>query len=350
MRTTSAEAYKAIVESKYITKARRQVVDWLYMKGDCTGEELDGYAGTSAHKRLSELETMGVVAAMGFKTNTTTGHKAILWGLTGKAPNADQLPGVPVFKRPVPRAKLLLEVNNLGATLLKVQHALKDMVNMVDYAVAAKCNGGISPSCPTVNTARALLGMEVPNAPANVALGAAKVPISWHYAGGPNECKHGYAEGIPCPHCPKPAPVKSESRVAACYRKGTEDWAAEYDMLLPDGITCDGCAHFGRCTALFRCGSKNTKCDFYPSRYRALPKVEEYKQCFFTVPGVAVPSAYFITLKALKESAVYKANAHTGNVRIWEGTHELPIPVEEEEVGNNGEPMPKEINEDQGER
>lgn len=25
--------------------------------------------------------------------------------------------------------------------------------------------------------------------------------ISWHSAGGPNECEHGYAAGIPCPHC-----------------------------------------------------------------------------------------------------------------------------------------------------
>lgn len=25
--------------------------------------------------------------------------------------------------------------------------------------------------------------------------------ISWHSAGGPNECKHGYAAGIPCPDC-----------------------------------------------------------------------------------------------------------------------------------------------------
>lgn len=26
-------------------------------------------------------------------------------------------------------------------------------------------------------------------------------PVPWEQAGGPNECKHGYAQGIPCPHC-----------------------------------------------------------------------------------------------------------------------------------------------------
>ena len=25
--------------------------------------------------------------------------------------------------------------------------------------------------------------------------------LPWHNAGGPDECKHGYADGIPCPHC-----------------------------------------------------------------------------------------------------------------------------------------------------
>lgn len=25
--------------------------------------------------------------------------------------------------------------------------------------------------------------------------------LRWEYAGGPNECAHGYAEGIACPRC-----------------------------------------------------------------------------------------------------------------------------------------------------
>lgn len=25
--------------------------------------------------------------------------------------------------------------------------------------------------------------------------------LHWSQAGGPNECEHGYAEGIPCPNC-----------------------------------------------------------------------------------------------------------------------------------------------------
>ncbi len=31
--------------------------------------------------------------------------------------------------------------------------------------------------------------------------GGATGYLHWSEAGGPNECEHGYAEGIPCPHC-----------------------------------------------------------------------------------------------------------------------------------------------------
>lgn len=37
--------------------------------------------------------------------------------------------------------------------------------------------------------------------------------LHWSEAGGPNECEHGYAEGIPCPDCdgnPKQIALKAE--------------------------------------------------------------------------------------------------------------------------------------------
>lgn len=29
----------------------------------------------------------------------------------------------------------------------------------------------------------------------------ANVYMDWNIAGGPNQCRHGYADGIPCPDC-----------------------------------------------------------------------------------------------------------------------------------------------------
>jgi hypothetical protein len=41
---------------------------------------------------------------------------------------------------------------------------------------------------------------------------------------------------------------------------------------LPDGKTCDECAHFKRCSGLIGSVTGNTSCDWYPIRFRVLPK------------------------------------------------------------------------------
>jgi hypothetical protein len=35
--------------------------------------------------------------------------------------------------------------------------------------------------------------------------------LGWQWAGGPNECKHGYAQGIPCPDCDESAAQLEEA-------------------------------------------------------------------------------------------------------------------------------------------
>jgi hypothetical protein len=37
--------------------------------------------------------------------------------------------------------------------------------------------------------------------------------LKWAYAGGPNECRHGYAAGIPCPDCDAANAGASEKRL-----------------------------------------------------------------------------------------------------------------------------------------
>ena len=60
--------------------------------------------------------------------------------------------------------------------------------------------------------------------------------------------------------------MKSESRVKG-YRKGTEDWEAEYNMLLDDGITCAECSHSNKCKRMYGGDDSNTRCQFYPNRF-----------------------------------------------------------------------------------
>jgi len=58
---------------------------------------------------------------------------------------------------------------------------------------------------------------------------------------------------------------KSAERVPKGYTYGSEDWKAEYNMLLMDGVTCKSCMHCNRCVSMF--GQKETakKCQFYPN-------------------------------------------------------------------------------------
>lgn len=60
---------------------------------------------------------------------------------------------------------------------------------------------------------------------------------------------------------------KSENRVSNYYEKGTDEWKAQYNMLLPDGFSCSDCVHSSRCITLFDQKERNTSCQFYPNRF-----------------------------------------------------------------------------------
>jgi hypothetical protein len=62
--------------------------------------------------------------------------------------------------------------------------------------------------------------------------------------------------------------MKSESRVKG-YKPGTEEWKAEYNMLLEDGLTCNNCTHVKKCCSIFGQTPyvNEGKCQFYPNRF-----------------------------------------------------------------------------------
>lgn len=68
---------------------------------------------------------------------------------------------------------------------------------------------------------------------------------------------------------------KSTNRVHKAYKPFSEDWKAEMDMLLPDGITCLSCHHCKRCMALFGQKETDTSCQFYPSRFSQIKQPEQ---------------------------------------------------------------------------
>lgn len=59
------------------------------------------------------------------------------------------------------------------------------------------------------------------------------------------------------------------------YKKGTPDWNDQYEMLLPDGITCGDCEYSAKCKRMFGGNDANTSCQFFPSQYSPIQQVKE---------------------------------------------------------------------------
>lgn len=60
---------------------------------------------------------------------------------------------------------------------------------------------------------------------------------------------------------------KSANRVHLAYKIGTDDWKAEYNMLLMDGVTCASCKNCKRCVSMFGANETDTSCQWHPNRF-----------------------------------------------------------------------------------
>lgn len=115
MRNTSIQAYNHIKEDGLLSKMRMRVYETLYLHGPLTGRELNfrmavpGEASASFHKRLSELEDLGVVETVGTRPATQDTEAAILWDATDRLPQKPVRP-IPLKDRIVQVRKMLMEL------------------------------------------------------------------------------------------------------------------------------------------------------------------------------------------------------------------------------------------------
>ena len=127
MRNTSIEAYMKIKESGLLSKLRFQVYDIIYNNGSMTASEmintLHNVSNSGAYAtRLSELERLGVVAAIGKRKCKISGFMAIEWDVTGNLP----------IKPPKRKSKKLLKIDILNritsiASTLNDDNQLQDL-------------------------------------------------------------------------------------------------------------------------------------------------------------------------------------------------------------------------------
>jgi hypothetical protein len=89
-RQTSTDVYHQIQTEGLLSKARWLVYSELFTYGPLTGSELDqrlSARGSMAHKRLSELKDIGVVAEVGLKKCSVSGREVLSWDVTAFLPS-----------------------------------------------------------------------------------------------------------------------------------------------------------------------------------------------------------------------------------------------------------------------
>jgi len=87
IRQTSIQAYREIEARGLLSKVRWLVYAHLYTHGPLTGSELNTQmGGVGYHKRLSELERLGVATTVGRKTCSITRRECELWDVTAYLP------------------------------------------------------------------------------------------------------------------------------------------------------------------------------------------------------------------------------------------------------------------------
>ena len=121
VRATSAMAYHEIQRLGLLSKARLKVYDILYHNGPLTGTELDTKFGSvSHHKRLAELEELGVVKRLPPITCRVTGQLVEQWDVTDAVPiagtSADTTPSSGKVKKP-PKKVVKQAVDDLRAMI-----------------------------------------------------------------------------------------------------------------------------------------------------------------------------------------------------------------------------------------
>ena len=95
MRTTSIDAYNAVVKSGFVNRSRLKVYDTLFHHGPLTQSETEAEIAlttgsqrtTSYHKRFSELERLGLIKSVGVRQCRVTHREVMTWDVTPNAPS-----------------------------------------------------------------------------------------------------------------------------------------------------------------------------------------------------------------------------------------------------------------------
>lgn len=97
----------------------------------------------------------------------------------------------------------------------------------------------------------------------------------------------------------------------------------EPKMVLPEGKTCGDCVHFPRCKAIFGHVAADEVCDFFPSRFQAMPDpfdhYREYMRLMTLLDGPTPVGMMRLEWEAGVRKQAQEAYAKfTAGVKEWE--------------------------------
>jgi hypothetical protein len=116
---TSAQTYYSILNSGELGESQKKVLQLLLDHGPLTGTEVnEALRSRSGHKRLSELERMGVIRAGPPRPCRVTKREAVEWVVTGRTPakqaaTTDSTPSRSQFESAVEEIRALIRFRKL---------------------------------------------------------------------------------------------------------------------------------------------------------------------------------------------------------------------------------------------
>jgi hypothetical protein len=130
---TSAQTYYDILQSGELGDRQRTVLKLLMDKGPLTGSEInEALDSHSGHKRLSELEKMGVIRAGPSRVCKVTQREAIEWEVTGRKPSPipkspDSTPSRKTLEGAVKEIRALVQFRKLQDPAYNIPSDLYDV-------------------------------------------------------------------------------------------------------------------------------------------------------------------------------------------------------------------------------
>lgn len=139
MKNTSIEAYWEILDDATLGQMQREAATEIARYGTLTGRELDdALKSVSAHKRLSELEEMGVIEVKELRACKITGREVEAWGMTGKKPVRVVGKKTAAVSRPTKAqlARCLPSLRGLYLVLMKANDPVAADVKLLGHWIA----------------------------------------------------------------------------------------------------------------------------------------------------------------------------------------------------------------------